>query len=52
MVAKTDRTVVRNAAYKGSEFNIRKRLSERKNQNYCVFLRRQWFLLKSRVAMA
>ena len=34
MSSKTNRTVVRNAAYRGSEFNVRDRHNERKNENY------------------
>jgi hypothetical protein len=31
---KTDRTVVRNAAYQSGEFNLRERHNERKNETY------------------
>ena len=31
---KTNRTVVRNAAYRGGEFNLRERHNERKNESY------------------
>jgi len=31
---KTNRTVVRNAAYRGGEFNVRERHNERKNESY------------------
>jgi len=34
MSAKIDRTVVRNAAYRGGEFSVRERHNERKNESY------------------
>ena len=34
MAEKTDRTVVRNQAYGGGEFNVRERHNERKNESY------------------
>ena len=34
MAAKTNRTVVRNQAYRGGEFNVRERHNERKNECY------------------
>ena len=34
MADKTNRTVVRNAAYRDGEFNVREHHNERKNENY------------------